>query len=164
MVLAWFGVVFWTAVAARAAPAWTFPDASIVVIAFLALRRNAVWLLLVALSVGYLLGRAALAPVGLHETALAVSAFVLYLTSGRLAGGGAFFFALISGAAVILFHLLLLLLLLLFRGHVGFSSWSTALLIPSAVATGALALVAYRPMSWLEKKLSPERREGLQWT
>ena len=89
---------------------------------------------------------------------------MLYLASGRLAGGGALFFALTSGAAVMFFHVLLFVLLFVFRTHVGFASWSTALLLPSALATGALALVAYRPMSWLESKLSPVRREGLQWT
>lgn len=162
--LGWLGVIFWTAVAARLAPGHVFPDAALVVIVFLALHREPVVVVVVALALGYLNGRQALAPGGLHEFASVLVAVIAYAISGQLAAGGAIFFAVVTGCATMLYHLLLFLLLIGFRGPAGFSSWATASLVVNGVLTGALAAASYPLMQRLEARLSESRRQtGLQW-
>lgn len=156
-------VTFWTAVASRAAPAWVFPDAGLLVLIFVALRREPVPVMLTAITLGYLVGRQALAPVGLHEMAMGAVSLGVYLLSGNLKGSGAFFFAFIAGVSTVAYHLLLFLLLYFFRGPAGFSSWATAALVLNGVATASLALVSFPVMNWLDGLLSRERHEGLQW-
>ncbi|HET6344738.1 MAG TPA: hypothetical protein VFH51_07385, partial [Myxococcota bacterium] len=112
---------------------------------------------------GYLVGRQALAPVGLHEIALVLCSVGVYLAAGHLSGSGALFFALTSGVAVVAYHLIIFGLLLWQRGHAGFSSWATALLLPSALATAFVALLCHGPMVWLERRLTQDKREGLAW-
>ncbi len=163
ILIAWLGVVVSTAFSSRVAPAWVFPDPAIVVLSFLALRREPIPIAVAALAVGYLMGRGALAPTGVHETALVLTAIGVYLTSGRLAGSGALFFAMVCAGATTAFHVVLFALLVIVRGDAGFSSWATAALVPAAMTTGLLGLLAYRPMAWLETKLTPAQREGLTW-
>ena len=160
----WLGVVFWTSAAVRIGPYHIIPDAAVVVVAFLALRREPVPLALVALGLGYLVGRQALGPFGLHESAMVICAIGVYMIAGHLAGSGTFFFGLISGAAVMGYHVTLYVLLYIWRDTAGFAGTPTALLIPSALATGALALVFHHPMLWFEKLLMPaQRNTGLSW-
>ncbi len=163
ILLAWLGVTFWTGLAARLSPGHVFPDAAIIAVCFVALHHKPIPAVTTALVLGYLIGRQAAAPVGLHETALVSCAIVVYLTSGKLAGSGAFFFAPACGAALIGYHLLLFAALLLGGGQAGFASWATAVLLPNAGATGLLALISYRPMLWLESRLAEKPRAGLQW-
>lgn len=163
VLVAWIGVSFWTGLAARLSPGYVCPDAAIVALCFVALHHKPIPTVSTALVLGYLVGRHAAAPLGLHETALICCAMAIYLTSGKLAGSGAFFFASACGATLIAFHLLLYLLLMLGRGQAGFSSWGTAIILPNAVVTALLGLASYRPMLWLESRLSEKPREGLQW-
>jgi hypothetical protein len=149
-------------VAARIDAWHVIPDAAVMTVVFLGLRREPLPLALTALLLGHLVGRQALAPFGLHETALTACAVSVYLASGNLRGGGPVYFAIVSGVACGGYHLLLFLLALA-SGHAGFSSWATAALVPSALATGLLALVSYPWMWRLERRLSPEKREGLAW-
>ena len=163
IVLGWMGMTFWTAVAARLAPAHLLPDAAIVVVTFVALRREPIPVAVVALSLGYLAGRQAGAPTGLHEVALVVCAVTVYQISGPLAGEGAVFHALVAGGAATGYHLLTYVLLFLVRGTAGFPGLASALLVPAAMLTALLALISYAPMMWLENRLVPPQREGLAW-
>lgn len=166
--LAWIaigllGVTFWTALAARLQLGHVVPDVAVITVVFLALRREPIPLALTALALGYLVGRQALAPVGLHETALTICAIAVYMVSGRLAAGGAAFCAAAAAVVTVGYHLLLFVLLTAVRGDAGFSSWSTALLVPAAVVTGLLALISHPFMMLVERKLTPVVREGLSW-
>ena len=163
VLIAWLATSFWTAVASRLGPAHLLPDCAVIVVAFVALRREPIPVVLTAVLVGYWVGRQAAAPIGLHETALVLCAIAVYNVSGQLTGSGGLFFAFVSGSTVIGFHLAVFLLLAWVRGAAGFSSWATALYLPSAIATSLLAWVSYRPMLWLEGRLTVEQREGLQW-
>ena len=87
----------------------------------------------------------------------------VYLISGNLAASGAAFFAVVAGVAVMGYHVTLYLFAWLVRDSAGFSSWATAALVPSAVATSVLALISYPWMDRLERWLNPERHEGLSW-
>ncbi len=161
--LGFLGVTFWTALGARVQLGHVLPDAAVVTVVFLALRREPIPLALTALVLGYLVGRQALAPVGLHETALTASAVAVYMVSGRLAGGGAGFCAVAAAVAAVGYHVALFVLLTAVRGNAGFSSWATAALVPASVTTGLLALISYPFMMLVERKLTPEVREGLSW-
>jgi len=161
--LGFLGVTFWTALAARIQIGHVLPDAAVVTIVFLALRREPIPLALTALALGYLVGRQALAPVGLHEIALTVCAVAVYMVSGRLAARGAAFCAFATAVTAVGYHVLLFALLSTVRGDAGFSSWATALLVPASLATGLLALISYPFMMLIERKLTPEVREGLSW-
>ena len=163
VVVGWAGVVFWSAVSSRLRVGHLVPDAAVVTIVFLALRREPVIVTMTALALGYLVGREALAPVGLHETALVGCAVGVYITSGALTGSGPLFFAAMSGGVTIFYHLLLFLLLFVFRGTAGFSSLSSAVLLPNALLTTLLALLSYGGLSALERRLATDRREALSW-
>ncbi|OGR08451.1 MAG: hypothetical protein A2341_17310 [Deltaproteobacteria bacterium RIFOXYB12_FULL_58_9] len=161
--LGWLGVTFWTSLAARLSFGHLVPDAAVVTVVFLALRREPVVVTATALAIGYLVGRQALAPVGLHEVALVGCAVIAYLASGHIAGSGPAFLAVASAMGLVAYHVLLYLLLSLGRDQVGFSSWATAMLLPNAVITGVLAFVSYPGLAALERKLTPETHEGLAW-
>lgn len=161
--LGWIGVTFWTAIGARIAPGSVIPDAAIVALVFLGLRREPIPVVISAVVLGYLIGRQAMAPVGLHETAMVGCAIGVYMVSGHLVGSGRLFFALVAGAAEIGFHILLYGLAYVVGGRAGFVSLATAVLVPSAIATSLLAWVVYPWMVRLERRLSPERHEGLAW-
>lgn len=161
--LGFLGVTFWTALAARIQLGHVLPDAAVVTVVFLALRREPIPLAFTALVLGYLVGRQALAPVGLHEVALTGCAVAVYMVSGRLAAGGAGFCAFATAVAAVGYHVLLFVLLTAVRGEAGFSSWATALLIPASLTTGLLALISYPFMMVIERKLTPVVHEGLSW-
>lgn len=161
--LGWLAVTFWTALGAHLQAGHLIPDAAVVTVVFLALRREPLPLVVAALALGYLSGRQALAPSGLHETVLVLCALVVYFAGGAIAGGGAMFFALASGGAVMLYHLLLFVLGRVGGGELGFTGWTTAALLPSGFVTAALALVSYPAMNALERRLSSEEREELSW-
>jgi cell shape-determining protein MreD len=161
--LGFLGVTFWTAVAARVPVGHIVPDAAVVTVVFLALRRDPIPVVLTALVLGYLVGRQALAPVGLHETALTIVSVAAYMVSGRLAGGGAAFCAVATAVATLAYHVLLFLLIAAAGGEAQFSSWVAAALVPASLATGLLALLSYPLLSLVERKLAPEVREGLSW-
>lgn len=163
IVLGWLAMTLQTAMAVHLAPGYVMPDPVVVVVVFLALRREPVSVALMALALGYLVGRQALAPTGLHEVAMVVTAVGVYIIAGHLAGNGTLFFAMICGVAVMSYHLLVYALLLVVRGHAGFATWATALLVPQALLTSVLALVSHRPMAALEARLSPRQHEGLTW-
>jgi len=163
ILLGWFGVVFWSGVAIRLGPGYVLPDAAIIVVAFLAPRRQPVYVGFIALVLGYLMGRQSLAAPGVYETSLVVTGFALYIASGQLAGQGRLYFAMSSAGGVGLFHLLLYLLLYSVRDSAAFASWATALLVPSGMATAVVAFVSYGVLEWLDAKTSPEHREGLNW-
>lgn len=161
--LGWVGMMLTSAVAARCNVAHVVPDWPVLVLVFLGIRRDPVGLCAVGVSLGYLLDRQALAPVGLHEVSLSVCAMVVYMVSGHLVGSGALFYAMITATGVMLHHVLVWGLLFWQRGTAGFASWATALLIPDAIATAFVALILYAPMVWLELRLTQSRREGLSW-
>ena len=163
MAVGWLALTLSTAIASRAAWAHVFPDAVVVVVAFVALRRDPVPAVAVAVGLGYLAGRQALAPLGLYETTLVATALAVYVVSGQLAGAGALFFSVIAAGASGFATLLQFVLLWLARDAAGFSSLATALLIPDALLTGLVALAAHHPMDWMDRKLFAERHEGLQW-
>lgn len=159
----WLGVVLCCAVGSRLVVGHVIPDLAIITVVFLALRREPMTLALSAVVLGYLVGRQALAPTGLHEVALVSCAITIYALSGRIAGSGAIFFGALTTVTLMLYHLILFGLLISFRGRAGFASLATTLVIPSAIATGLLAFLLYPAMNALEKRLSPEPHEGLTW-
>lgn len=159
----WLGMTLWTALAAHVAPAHVVPDAAIVTLVFVALRREPIPVTITALILGYLAGRQALAPLGLHESVLVLCAIVVYMTGGSLAGSGARFYALASGGTVMLYHLLLFLFGRIFGGAESFTGLPTALLLPSAVVTAVLALASHPLLVALERRLTADRREELSW-
>jgi len=161
--IGWLGVTLTTALGARLGVSHVMPDAAVVTIVFLAFRRHPAQVVLVALALGYLSGRQALAPVGLHEVALILCALTVYFGAGNLAGSGARFFALTSGGAVMLYHLLVYLLASSLGGRAHFAGWGTATLLPTGLITALLALVAEAPMAAIERRLSPSEHEELSW-
>lgn len=152
-----------SALSSRLVLAHIMPDMAVIVIVFLALRREPVPLVMAALALGYIVGRQALAPSGLHETALVVCAVGVYLVAGNIAGSGGLFFALAAGMAVMFYHVVLFLLIYWQRGSAGFASWAAAILLPSAFCTALAALICHPFMMWLEKRLTQDKREGLLW-
>jgi hypothetical protein len=162
--LGWLGTAFWTAVGSRVSLGHVIPDAALITVAFIAVRREPIPVVGSALLLGYLVGRQALAPTGAHEVALVACAIGCYMASGQIAGSGTLFFALLAGAATMAYHAVLFFLLASGRGAAGFSGWATAALVPSGLATAVVALLAYRPMLWLDGKLATERREDLGWS
>jgi hypothetical protein len=161
--IGWLTMAFWTAVSARFTLGHVVPDAAVVTLVFVALRREPIPFTLTAVALGYFAGRQALAPMGLHEAVLVACALTVYLTAGNLAGSGAGFFALASGGTVMLYHLLLYVLARTVGGHAGFTGWATAMLVPSGAATAVLALVSHPLLSAIERRLSPDKREELSW-
>ena len=139
------------------------PDFALIVTVFLGLRREPVPMTLAVVALGYVTGAAAMAPVGLHEMGLLFVALWVYRGSGSFGGSGSFFFGLLCGGMLCVYHLFLYGMLSLVRGDVGFSSWATALLIPSAGVTAVVAVLCYRPMVWLESRVAPTRQVGLSW-
>jgi hypothetical protein len=155
---------FFTAVGARwGASNHVAPDAAVIVLTFLAMRREPAPLAIIASAFGYIIGRQMLAPFGLNETALVACAVATYLAAGHLAGSGAMFFGIASGGAVMFYHLLLFLLLATVRGSAGFTGWTTAILLPNGIATTVVAWLSYPMLSQLERALTPEKADGLTW-
>ena len=162
--LGWFFMVLWSAAATRIGWGHFVPNAALITVAFLGLRGEPKTVVLVALILGYLSGRAAGAPVGLHALTLGVTGMMTYTISGHLKGDGAAFFALSVGAATI-FHDMLLYLLATWIGHgAAFASTTYALLFPSAIMNALVALIAAPLMFRVEKTLQTEKREGLSWS
>ena len=159
----WLAMAMWTAIGSRLGMGHVLPDAAVVTVVFVAIRREPIPVTLCALALGYLAGRQALAPVGLHETALVACALVVYMTAGSVAASGVAFFALASGGTVMLYHLLLFILTRVFGGAAGFAGWATAMLVPDAVATAALALVSHPVLAAIERRISADQREELSW-
>jgi hypothetical protein len=161
--LGWLGVTLWTALGARLSIAHLVPDAAVVTVVFVALHRDPLPTFLTALWLGYLSGRAALAPTGLHELVLVACAILTYVGSGRIKGSGALFFAVAAAVVTGCYHLGLYLLLAAVRHSAGFASWAATALLPAALLTGLLALVSYPWMVRLERRLTPEAHKGLSW-
>jgi len=163
VVIGWLAMALWTAAGVRFAIGHVLPDAAVVTAVFVALRREPLAVTVAAVLLGYWAGRQALAPIGLHEAVLVACALTVYMTGGNLAGSGANFFAMAAGGTVMLYHVLLYVLMSVFGGRVGFTGWSTALLLPSALATAALAWVSHPVLAALERRLREDRRESLSW-
>jgi hypothetical protein len=166
--LAWIGIAWlascvMTALRSHGGFAYVMPDPAIVVITFLAMRREALQVVIVALVLGYLIGRQDLAPAGLYPLAMGVVALGTQLVSGAVAVSGVVFAALMTAAATAAYHALLFALLYGLRGNVGFASWATAALFPSALATAVLGLLALPFLAAVEKKLAPDTRTALSW-
>ena len=151
------------ALGARWAWAHVLPNSCMVVMVFISLRREPIWLALAALLLGSVLAHDSLSPLGLHATALMVIGFGTYLLAGSLAGGGILFFALNCAVAATAFDGLLYLLLLWQSGRAHFASWAGASLLFSGLFTGLLGLLLLPMLRRLDQKLSPKRAEGLVW-
>ncbi len=164
LAVAFFLLAVVTAASSRMAPGYVAPEPAVIVVVFVALRREPIMVAVISLSVGYMLGRQAAAPLGLHETTMVASGVAAYIASGRLAAGGALFFAVLCGFMTMASQLLAALLLQWGMGHVGFSSQATMLLLPQALLTSVLALVLYRSLDWLDARFSNDTHEELPWS
>jgi hypothetical protein len=167
VVLAWIGIgwlftILWTAIGTRWSVGHVLPDAAVITLVFVAQRREPIAVALIAVGLGYLVGRQALAPVGLHETAAMITAFGVYFFAGNIAGHGGRFFAVTSGGAVMGYHLTLYILAAA-GGQAGFASGWAASLVPSGIATGLVAFASYPVLLVVEGRLSTEAREELSW-
>lgn len=155
---------FFTAVGSRwGAASHLCPDAAIIVVTFLAMRREPAQLATVACILGYLVGRQMLAPLGLTETAMVLCSVATYLAVGHLSGGGRLFLGIAAGGAVIFYHLVIFLLLLSVRGEAGFPGWTATLLLPNGALTMVVAWIGYPALMRLERTLTPEKTDGLTW-
>lgn len=163
MAVGWLLMSVVTAFGSRLNVGHVMPDIAALVIVFLALRREPILVALVALALGYMSGRQAVAPVGIHESAAVLCAIGAYVASGSIAGGGKFFFVLASGGAAMAYHVCIFLLAYLVGGAAGFSSLATMTLIPTALATSVVAWLLHPLLAWIDKKLAPEQREALSW-
>jgi hypothetical protein len=161
--IGWLGTALFTAIGSRLSIGHVLPDAAVVILVFVALRREPLPVTMTALALGYFVGRQAMAPIGLHEAVLVGCGLTIYLTAGSLAGSGAGFFALASGGTVMLYHAALYVVTRAGAGVVGFSGWATAALVPSGAATAALALIAHSLLSAIDRRLNADRREELSW-
>lgn len=163
IVLGWIGVTVVTAFEARL-QLGALPDPAVIVMCFLALRRTPIQVGVVAIALGYLTGRAALAPVGLHASALVFCALAVYAVTGQLVARGAAFYGLVCAATNMLYHLSLYFLVWIGGGIPAFSGWAAALLVPSSMLTGMVAGLVYPLFDWLDQRLSPQERTGvLSW-
>lgn len=161
--IAWIGTCLVTALEAHGGFGYVMPDPIVIVVVYLALRREALQVVLIALALGYLVGRQDLAPTGLQALALGVIALGTQLVAGSLAASGAVFAALVTAAATAAYHALLFALLYGLRGSVGFASWSTAILVPSALLTAFVSILVAPFLNTIEKKLAPDTRASLSW-
>lgn len=163
ILLTWFFLNLVTSIATKIPLAYVMPEVVVVVAVFLAFERQAWTLVVCCLVLGYLVGRSALAPVGLHGLSLSITALGVQTLVGSISGGGRSFFAGCVTVATAIYHATVFSLLLVVRGHAVFPTWSTALLLPSALLTGALALVAYPSMLAFERRISTDQRESLSF-
>ena len=165
VILGFVGTTVVTALGARLSVGQVLPDCAVIVVTFLATRREPAAFASAAAALGYLVGRQALAPTGLHETALVLCAVGVYAVVGQLMISGPWFFAWACGLAVMGYHLTLYLLAYWIMGQAHFASWATALLVPSALATFALARLLHPAMQWLDRRLlQPRRGKELGWS
>ncbi len=164
LVVGWLGMVLFSALSSRLFGYGLQPSWVVVVLTFLALRREMTSVALTASILGYLVGRLAGAPVGIHEAALAICGLSVFVGSGSIAGRGTLFFAGLCGWATAVYHITLYVLLLWGQGRAGFSSLPSSLLIFDAAFTALVALFVYHPMVWLDVKLTPKVHEGLAWS
>lgn len=161
--LAWLAITLVTAIGTEWRMGYVMPEVAVIVGIFLAFERDAVPLVVCCLALGYLIGRQSLAPIGLHEISLAVTALGFQLVMGNIAGGGRGFFASCVAAATVAYQGLVFLLLLIFRGNAAFPSWTATALVPAALLTGFLALLFHPLMIRLDRRLSPVQRESLSF-
>ena len=161
--LGWLGVIFWTALGARLVWGHVLPDCAVIVMIFLAVRRHILVVVTASLVLGYLVGRQAGAPTGLHEFVLAGVALAAYMVVGHLVAGGALFFGLAAGVAVAVYHVGLALVETTLGVPVGFSSPWTAALLPSALLTALVAALAHGPMERIDRLWGQDKTEELGW-
>lgn len=165
---AWIAVAYLsscvvTALRAHGGFGYVMPDPAVIVIAYLALRRDALQVVIVALITAYLVGRQDLSPTGLYPLALGTVALGTQLIAGSLAGSGPVFGALVTAAASAAYHALTFALLFGTRGTAGFANWSTAVLFPNALVTAFFGLLALPFLNALEKRLTPDTHTALSW-
>lgn len=163
IVLGWLATAFATSLSSRFPVGHLVPQWSVIVVIFLALRRDAISLLLVSLALGCFDGAHALAPAGSHPLALSVMGLVASWLVGPLVARGAVFFTVLTFGGTICYHVLLSLLVSWFDGRVGFASAWNASLLPAAGLTAVVALLLMVPMEHLDRFLATERREDLSW-
>ena len=142
---------------------YVFPQWFLIVMMFVAINRELFSALGVAVVLGGIVGRFALAPWGLYELSLIVTSVIVFRFSATLSGRGAFFFGVLCTVASVGFQIGTLSLLSLIRDHVGFASPATAALLPTGIVTGVVAVLSYGFFGRLEKRLEPTKREGLKW-
>lgn len=142
---------------------YVYPQWFLIVMMFVAINRELFSALGVAVALGVVMGRFALAPWGLYELSLIVTTVIVFRFSSTLSGRGAIFFGVLCMISSIGFQIGILSLLTLARDHVGFASSATAALLPTGVVTGAVGALAYERFRRIEKRLEPSKREGLKW-
>ncbi|MEC8049734.1 MAG: hypothetical protein VX210_03000 [Myxococcota bacterium] len=166
--LAWvivgvLGEAVFTSLASMWHVEYVFPQWFLVVMMFVAVNRELFSALGVAVLLGVVVGRFALAPWGLYELSLIVTSVIVFRFSATLSGRGAIFFGVLCIVASIGFQIGTLSLLSLVRDHVGFASPATAALFPTGFATGLVAALSHGLFVRIEKRLEPTKREGLKW-
>ena len=148
----------------RIAFEYVIPDFALITIAFVALKRNMQALVWVTFCLGYIAGQQALAPTGLHESAMTLTGLTVYFALGHLTADNRFFFAFLSGITVMVYHVFLFSISTVFAEHTFFSSWATAILFPTGLLTALVALLAYPFLEWFESRISSEKQEVfLSW-
>ncbi|MDP7040863.1 MAG: hypothetical protein QGI45_17035 [Myxococcota bacterium] len=164
IILGWIGYLCCNAFHTRIGFEYVIPDFAIIIVAFIALRRNMLALVWVTFCLGYIAGRQALAPTGLHESAMTLAGLSIYFALGHLTLDNRFFFAFLSGVAVITYHLFLFSISWSFAEYTHFSSWATAMLFPAGLATAGFALLGYPFLRWIDYRISSEAQEVfLSW-
>lgn len=139
------------------------PDWGVLMLVFLTPRRSPLWIMLLALTWGYLCGQEAGAPVGVYELALTTSAFLVYLLSGSLAAEGHFFYATASTGMWVLLQFILAVLKSLSLGTVNFSILLTSNMFFGSFGVFCFAALLYPLFVWFENRFVQNDREGLLW-
>ncbi len=157
------GNVLWGALGSRLCIGHVVPDSCVMVLAFIGLRRGLLPLAVAALLLGGLLAHDSLGALGLHTTALLLTALGIVLLASSLAAAGRLFFALTCAVAATAHEALLYLLLLLHSGRANFASWAPATLVLTGLLTGLWAFCCEPWLVRLDAALSPRRPENLLW-
>ena len=139
------------------------PDLVIVVLAFLALRASPLEYGVFAWVAGYIVGRQAAAPVGVHEFSLMATAVAMHVVVGNITGRSRAFFAMACALALVAYHGMVYVLLLGVRGTAGFASFADALLVHNALLTGAAGALLERWLARVDTRLVDAKREELSW-
>ena len=164
IILGWIGYLSCNAFYTRIGFEYVIPDFAVIIVAFIAMRRNMLALVLVTFCLGYLAGRQALAPTGLHESAMTLAGLSLYFALGHLTVDNRFFFALLSGVTVMTYHVFLFSISSFFAEHTHFSSWATAILFPTGLTTAIFALLGYSFLCWFDCRIRTDAQEVfLSW-
>ena len=139
------------------------PDFCVMVLVFLSAKRDISHLVFLGLFFGYINGRMALAPPGLHEVAFIITTLVVYRLGGQFFVEGRWFFGVQVALSLMLYHASLFILSYAVRGFVGVGSFAAISLVPAGLVNGISAVILYSLFIRIEKVFKQTKQSGLTW-